>query len=134
MSSVNKVILVGNLGADPEFKETGTGLAKFPLATSESYKTKEGEKKEETQWHNVVIWGSLSQVAKKFLSKGKKVYIEGTLKTRSWDDQDGNKRYTTEVVVDFGGKMVMLSEKEGAYAKTETVITETVEEGDDLPF
>ena len=100
MAGVNKVILVGNLGRDPETRhlENGRAVTNFPLATSETYKTKEGERVTKTEWHNVVLWTPLAEIAEKYLNKGSQVYIEGKLTTRQWDDKDGNKRYTTEVV------------------------------------
>jgi len=100
---VNKVILVGNLGRDPEVRylEGGVAVAKFPLATSESYRDRTtGERKTQTEWHNVVLWRGLAEVAEKYLKKGNQVYIEGKLRTRSWEDQDKNMRYTTEIVAD----------------------------------
>ncbi|MEL6557117.1 MAG: single-stranded DNA-binding protein [Bacteroidota bacterium] len=101
MAGVNKVILVGNLGKDPEIRhlENGRAVVNFPLATSETYKTKDGERVTKTEWHNVVLWTPLAEIAEKYLAKGSQVYVEGKLTTRSWDDKDGNKRYTTEVVV-----------------------------------
>jgi single-strand DNA-binding protein len=101
--SVNKVILIGNLGKDPEVRhlESGVAVANFSIATSESYKDKtSGERKTQTDWHNIVMWRGLADVAEKYLKKGSSVYIEGKLKTRSWDDKEGNTRYTTEVVAD----------------------------------
>lgn len=99
---VNKVILVGNLGKDPEIKhlEGGVAVASFTLATSEKYNNRSGEKVTQTEWHNVVLWRGLAEIAEKYLRKGSQVYIEGKLRTRSWDDQAGNKRYTTEIVAD----------------------------------
>ena len=96
---VNKVILVGNLGRDPEMKYTagGTALCKFSLATTEVFSDKEGKQQERTEWHNVVAWGKLAEICGQYLSKGRQVYVEGGLRTRSWDDQNGNKRYTTEI-------------------------------------
>jgi len=96
---VNKVILVGNLGRDPEMKYTagGTALCKFSLATTEVFSDKEGKQQERTEWHNVVAWGKLAEICGQYLSKGRQVYVEGSLRTRSWDDQNGNKRYTTEI-------------------------------------
>lgn len=108
--SVNKVILLGNLGKDPEIRslEGGAKVAKFPLATSETYKDKAGNKVEQTEWHNVVVWRGLAEIAEKYLRKGNSVFIEGKIRTRSWDDKDGNKKYTTEIVADnltlVGGK------------------------------
>ncbi len=96
----NKVQLIGNLGNDPEIinLESGKTLAKFSIATNESYKNAEGEKVTDTQWHNVVAWGKTAEIVEKFITKGKEIAIEGKLTTRAWDDKDGNKRYTTEVV------------------------------------
>ena len=99
--TVNKVILIGNLGKDPEVRhfENGGVLASFPLATSESYTDRQtGEKKENTDWHDVVLWRGLAEVAEKYLHKGTKVYVEGKLKKRSYQDREGNTRYVTEVV------------------------------------
>jgi single-strand DNA-binding protein len=96
----NKVQLIGHLGNDPEIinLESGKTLAKFSIATNESYKNAQGEKIENTYWHNIVAWGKTAQIVEKFVSKGKEVAIEGKLTTRSWEDKDGMKRYTTEVV------------------------------------
>src|ERR1700710_1431875 len=101
MSGINKVILVGHLGKDPEIRhlEGGVAVASFPLATSETF-NKDGKKVEQTEWHNIVLWRSLAEVAAKFLQKGKLVYIEGKLRTRSFEDKDGIKKYTTEVVAE----------------------------------
>ena len=102
MAGVNKVILLGNLGKDPELRtlESGTKLARFPLATNEYYKGKDGEMVERTEWHNVIVWHQRAELAEKYLQKGSQVYIEGRLQTRQWDDKDGNKRYTTEIIGD----------------------------------
>ena len=96
----NKVQLIGNLGNDPEIinLESGKTLAKFSIATNESYKTAQGEKVTDTQWHNIVAWGKTAQIVEKYVAKGKEIAIEGKLTTRSWEDKDGTKRYTTEVV------------------------------------
>jgi single-strand DNA-binding protein len=102
-SSVNKVILIGNLGKDPEVRhlESGVGVANFSLATSETYKDrKTGERVSQTEWHNIVLWRGLADVAEKYLKKGDKIYVEGKLRTRSWQDQQGNNRYTTEIIAD----------------------------------
>ncbi|MDR3695768.1 single-stranded DNA-binding protein [Mucilaginibacter sp.] len=101
MSGVNKVILVGHLGKDPEARqlEGGVSVVSFPLATSEIF-NKEGRKVEQTEWHNIVMWRGLADVAAKFLQKGKLVYIEGRLRTRSFEDREGIKKYTTEVVAE----------------------------------
>jgi len=100
--SVNKVILVGNLGKDPEIRtlESGAVVAKFPLATSESFRNKNNEKVEQTEWHNIVMWRGLAEIAEKYLRKGSKVYIEGKIRTRSYEDKDRNKRYVTEIEAD----------------------------------
>ncbi|MFT7692656.1 MAG: single-strand DNA-binding protein [Candidatus Latescibacterota bacterium] len=109
---VNKVILIGNLGGDPEVRFTpdGTAVANFSLATSESWKDRSGERQERTEWHRLVLWRQLAEIAKNYLRKGSKIYVEGKLQTRSWDDQSGQKRYTTEVVVN---EMEMLDSREG---------------------
>jgi single-strand DNA-binding protein len=101
MSGINKVILIGHLGKDPEIRqlEGGVSVASFPLATSETF-NKDGKKVEQTEWHNIVLWRSLADVAAKFLQKGKLVYIEGKLRTRSFEDKEGVKKYTTEVVAE----------------------------------
>jgi single-strand DNA-binding protein len=110
MAGVNKVILIGNLGKDPEVRhlEGGTTVANFPLATTETYKDKTGTRQEQTEWHNIVLWRSLAEVAEKYLKKGMQIYIEGKLRTRSWEDKEGHKRYTTEVV---GETFTMLGSK-----------------------
>lgn len=107
MASLNKVMLIGNLGKDPEVRAipSGVKVANFSIATSENYTGKDGNKVEKTEWHNIVMWRGLAEVAEKYLKKGSPVFIEGRLQTRSWDDQSGNKRYTTEIVAD---NMVML--------------------------
>ena len=99
MASVNKVILIGNLGADPEIRYTpsGTAVANFSIATSEQWTNKNGEKEERTEWHRIVAWGRLGEICGEYLHKGRQVYIEGRLQTRTWEDRDGNKRYTTEI-------------------------------------
>jgi single-strand DNA-binding protein len=108
--SVNKVILVGNVGKDPEtrYLDESTAFTKFPLATSETYKNKSGERVSNTEWHNVVLWRGLAQVAEKYVKKGTQVYIEGRIKTRSYDDADGNKKYITEIV---GDQMQLLGKR-----------------------
>ncbi|OZV70711.1 single-stranded DNA-binding protein [Winogradskyella aurantia] len=96
----NKVQLIGNLGNDPEIinLESGKTLAKFSIATNESYKNAQGEKVTDTQWHNIVAWGKTAQIVEKYITKGKEIAVEGKLTTRAWEDKDGIKRYTTEVV------------------------------------
>jgi len=100
MASVNKVILIGNLGKDPELRYTPQrqAVATFPIATSERWTDKSGQRQERTEWHNIVLWNKQAELANQYLKKGRSVYIEGRLQTRSWDDRDGNKRYRTEIV------------------------------------
>lgn len=114
---VNKVILVGNLGQDPEirYQPSGGAVANLSIATSESWRDKQtGENKEQTEWHRVVLFGKLAEVAGEYLRKGSQVYIEGKLRTRKWQDQSGQDKYTTEVVVNVGGVMQMLGGKQEA--------------------
>ncbi|MBD1225976.1 single-stranded DNA-binding protein [Xenorhabdus griffiniae] len=115
---VNKVILIGNLGADPEIRYMPNNngvVANITLATSESWRDKQsGEIREKTEWHRVVIFGKLAEVAGEYLRKGSQVYIEGSLQTRKWQDQSSQDRYTTEIVVSTGGKMQMLGNRSGA--------------------
>ncbi|MDD2736205.1 MAG: single-stranded DNA-binding protein [Desulfuromonadaceae bacterium] len=110
MASLNKVMLIGNLGKDPEVRFTASGqaVAGFSLATSEKFKGKNGEWEERTEWHNITLWGKLAEISGEYLSKGKTIYVEGRLQTRKWQDKSGNDRYTTEIV---GDKMQMLSPK-----------------------
>jgi len=111
---INKVILIGNLGADPEvrYMPSGDAVANVSLATSESWKDRNtGEPQERTEWHRVVFFGKLAEIVKQYLRKGSKVYVEGKLRTRKWQGQDGQDRYTTEVMVDFNGTMQMLDSR-----------------------
>lgn len=100
MSGVNKVILIGNLGADPDLRHTpsGTAVSNLRLATTEVFSTREGEKNKRTEWHRVVAFGRLAEICNQYLKKGRQVYIEGRLQTREWEDKNGDKRYTTEIV------------------------------------
>lgn len=109
--AVNKVILVGNVGKDPEVRylDENTTVCRFPLATSEVYKNRNGERVEQTEWHNIVLWRGLAQVAEKYVKKGSQLYIEGRIRSRSYDDKDGVKRYFTEIV---GDNMQMLGRKQ----------------------
>lgn len=110
--SVNKVILIGNLGKDPEVRrlESGAVVASFPIATSEIYTDRNtGEKKEITDWHDIVVWRGLAEIAEKYIRKGTKIFVEGKLKKRSWQDKEGNMRYSTEVV---GDEITILSRSE----------------------
>ncbi|MDR0806587.1 MAG: single-stranded DNA-binding protein [Enterobacteriaceae bacterium] len=114
---INKVILVGNLGQDPEvrYMPNGGAVANITIATSESWRDKQtGEQKERTEWHRVVIFGKLAEIAGEYLRKGSQVYIEGQLQTRKWQDQSGQDRYTTEVVVNIGGVMQMLGGRQNS--------------------
>jgi single-strand DNA-binding protein len=118
MAGVNKVILVGNLGADPEARSLNNGgeVVNMRIATSEQWKDRDGNRQERTEWHNVVIFNeNLGRVAKNYLRKGSKVYLEGQIQTRKWTDQSGNDRYTTEIVLQrFRGELVLLDSREGA--------------------
>lgn len=139
MAGVNKVILVGNLGKDPEVRylEGGTAVANFTLATSETYKDKSGNRIEQTEWHNVVVWRGLAEIAEKYLRKGSMVYVEGKLRTRQWEDKDGVKRYTTEIIAD---NMTMLGGKREESSNTPTPTATppqnipSPKDADDLPF
>ena len=116
---VNKVILIGNLGSDPEVRHmpNGNAVANVTIATSESWKDKQtGQQQERTEWHRVVFFGKLAEIAGQYLRKGSKVYIEGGLRTRKWQGQDGQDRYTTEIVCDIGGTMQMLDGKQDGQA------------------
>ena len=117
MAGVNKVILVGNLGADPEARSLNNGgeVVNFRVATSESWKDRDGNRQERTEWHNVVIFNeNLGKVAKSYLRKGSKVYLEGQIQTRKWQDQSGADRYSTEIVLQrFRGELVLLDSREG---------------------
>ncbi len=142
MAGVNKVILLGNLGKDPEIRtlESGTKLARISIATNDYFKNKSGESIERTEWHNVILWRQRAELAEKFLQKGSQVYIEGRLQTRQWDDKDGNKRYTTEIIADVvnlvGGKPSG-SAADSKQASGNANIPESADlppEEDDLPF
>ncbi|GAL84409.1 single-stranded DNA-binding protein [Sporocytophaga myxococcoides] len=144
MSGVNKVILVGRLGKDPEIRvmESGRKVASFTLATSEVYKDKNGERVEQTEWHNVSFWGPIADVIEKYLKKGNQLYVEGKLRTRSYEDKEGVKKYTTEII---GQNMSMLGgggarQADGGEART-SYTSEPVAQSasvdddmDDLPF
>jgi len=144
MSSVNKVILIGNLGKDPEFRATQNGkeIANLTIATSESWKDKStGERKEKTEWHRVVIFNEgLVEVAKRYLNKGSKLYIEGQLQTRKWQDKEtGQDKFSTEIVLQgFNSQLVMLDSTKvnaGAAEKARTEVNRAIGElGDEIPF
>jgi single-strand DNA-binding protein len=146
MASINKVILIGRLGKDPEIRSTpnGTTVAKFTLATDERFTDRSGEKQERTEWHNIVAWGKLAEICGQYLRKGKLIYIDGSLRYDSWDDKEtGQKKYRTEIVAN---NMQMLDRKGdengasgGAYAGarkggTATATAPQVEEDDEVPF
>lgn len=149
MAGVNKVILVGNLGKDPEIRhlDTGRAVANFSMATSETYKNRNGERVTNTEWHNIVLWTPLAEIAEKYLKKGNQVYIEGKITTRSYDDKDGIKKYITEIV---GREMTLLgsrSDSDGGYNNnqgqssddrdyqpTNSEVDAKEDETDDLPF
>jgi len=140
MAGINKVILVGNLGKDPEVMtfDNNVKKASFSIATTESFKDREGNWQDRTEWHNIVLWGYL---AEKKLFKGDQVYVEGKLRTRSWDDNNGNKRYTTEI---FGDKILKLAREKSEGQSTQPRVDPTIEKAaesaetkppeDDLPF
>ena len=131
MASVNKVIIVGNLGADPELRYTnsGTAVANFRIATNDRWTDKSGESQEKTEWHSIVAWSKLGEICGKYLKKGRPVYIEGRLQTRSWEDQSGNKRYTTEIIAQ---NMQMLGGR-GDSPAAETGSWDAAKSSGDLP-
>lgn len=146
--SVNKVILIGNVGADPEIRhlDNNVKVANLRMATSESYTSKNGDKVTTTEWHNVVLWRGLADIAEKFIHKGKQIYVEGRIRTRSWDDKDGQKRYTTEIFADvvrlLGGRDSVPEHVSGTNAqssesqpiKSEPEPSFEDQPEDDLPF
>jgi single-strand DNA-binding protein len=115
MASVNKVILVGNLGRDPEtrYMTSGEAVTNIRLATTDTWKDKNGEKQERTEWHNIVFYGRQAEIAGEYLKKGRQIYVEGRLQTRKWQDKEGQDRYTTEIIAD---RMQMLGSREGGGA------------------
>lgn len=131
---INKVTLLGNLGKDPEVKELENGkMVKFSMATSESYKDREGNKQTKTEWHNIVVWGKLAEIAEKYLKKGSKLYLEGKITTRSWEDE-GQTKYMTEIVA---REFTMLGEAEKVDVKKlvkELDLEKDEPKKDDLPF
>jgi single-strand DNA-binding protein len=137
MRGVNKVILVGNLGADPDvrYSSTGTAVTNFRIATSENWTNKEGERESRTDWHRVVAFGKLAEICAEYLNKGKQVYVEGRLRTRSWEDKEGTKKWTTEVVA---SNIVMLgtaadqAKETGGEPPEEP--PEPAQQDDDIPF
>jgi len=142
MSSVNKVILLGNLGRDPEVRtlQNGNKVVNMRIATSENWRDKtSGERQERTEWHSVVIWNeNLGRIAEQYLKKGSKVYVEGQLQTRKWQDQSGQDRYSTEVVLQrFRGELALLDKPQerddSQYAKEDVVVVEPLDD-EDIPF
>ncbi|MGE6218314.1 single-stranded DNA-binding protein [Nubsella zeaxanthinifaciens] len=142
MSGINKVILVGHLGKDPEVRhlEGGVTVASFPLATSETF-NKDGKRVEQTEWHNIVLWRGLAEVASKYLQKGKLVYIEGKLRTRSFEDKEKVKKYVTEVVAENFTMLGRKSDFEPTHpngttstSKIEDDFSNAIDESGDLPF
>lgn len=140
MAGVNKVILIGNLGRDPEMRHLDGGIARlnFSLATTESYRDKEGKRIEQTEWHNIVMWRAMAESAEKLLKKGMTIYLEGKLQTRNWNDKEGNKRQTTEII---GESFQILSKREqsGGTAGAQDAPANTSSSSDqsdsgDLPF
>ena len=142
--SVNKVILVGNLGKDPEVRylDSGVAVANFTLATTENYKNKQGERVSQTEWHNIVLWRGLAEVAEKWLKKGSSIYVEGKIRNRKWEDKDGNTRYNTEVLAD---NMTMLGSRNSSTELNSNVDNSNnssekllnsneLDNSDDLPF
>lgn len=114
--SLNKVQLIGNVGRDPEIRHTkdGNPIANMSIATSDTWKDKQGQKQEKTEWHRIVVFGKLAEIIQKYVNKGDKLFIEGKLQTKKWTDKNGQDRYTTEVVLDgFGGQLIMLGSKGG---------------------
>lgn len=138
MASLNRVLLIGNLGADPELSYTPSGTAKatMRLATHEVWTNKSGEKGERTEWHRLIAWGRLAEICGEYLTKGRQIFIEGRLQTRSWEDRDGNKRWTTEIVAN---NMQMLGSARGDPTEVElppvgTEVPDMPEPDDDIPF
>jgi single-strand DNA-binding protein len=136
MSSLNKILLIGHLGRDPEVRYTpdGSPVATFSIATSENWTDKSGSRQEHTEWHTVVAWNRLAELAKKYLTKGRQVYVEGRLRSRDWNDRDGNKRRTTEVIA---SQMVLLgSRSQGTDAGVQPMepVSRTVAESDQPAF
>jgi single-strand DNA-binding protein len=130
---LNKVMIIGKLGRNPEMRYTPSGRAvtSFSVATNRSWVNSEGERREETEWFNVVAWGNLAEICKQYLAKGQQVYVEGRLQTRGWEDQNGKKHYRTELVAN---EMIMLGERKSAEVSEETRESEAGFESNELPF
>ncbi|MDK2977702.1 MAG: single-strand DNA-binding protein [Bacteroidales bacterium] len=137
---VNKVILVGYVGKDPDVRhlDSGVSVANFSLATSETYRNKENQKVTNTEWHNIVVWRRLAEIVEKYVKKGDPLYIEGKIRTRSYDDKDGNKKYITEIFADnmqmLGSKQSNTNDSSSDEKQPETDIETPPQEEDDLPF
>lgn len=143
MRGVNRVMLIGNLGKDPDVQhlEGNIAVAKFPLATTETYKDRSGKLISQTEWHTVVLWRGLAELAQKYLHKGSLIYVEGRLRTRSWEDKEGNKKFATEVV---GDNLIMLDKRgdghssngggEGLEGYTGDDVPPLSDPGESLPF
>lgn len=143
MRGVNRVMLIGNLGKDPDVQhlEGNIAVAKFPLATTETYKDRSGKLVSQTEWHTVVLWRGLAELAQKYLHKGSLIYVEGRLRTRSWEDKEGNKKFATEVV---GDNLIMLDKRgdghvpnggaEGLEGYTGDDAPPLADPGESLPF
>jgi single-strand DNA-binding protein len=143
MRGINKVILIGNLGRDPEIRYTPSGqaVASFTLATTDVRTNKDGEKQELTEWHRIVAWGRLAEICGEYLSKGKMVYIEGMLRTRSWEDKEGRKRWTTEVIArnmqilsPYGERAASASESDEKLPEDLEIDEESFGMDEDIPF
>jgi single-strand DNA-binding protein len=148
MKGLNKVMLIGRLGRDPEMKYTqgGQSVVKFSMATDESWTDKSGEKKTRTEWHNIVVWGKLGEICNQYLKKGRLVYVEGRIQTRQWEDQSGNKRSTTEIVLNDMSILEARGAAEGAHPAStypepaaeprqdEIVVSDAPITDDDVPF
>jgi len=137
--SVNKVILIGHLGSDPEVRFTpgGQAVANFNIATNESWKDKNGQDQDRTEWHRIVVWGKLAELCKEYLSKGRQVYVEGRLQTREWSDKEGVKRYTTEVIattIQFLGGAGGGERKAFGESKTTSQPSSAMPLDDEIPF
>lgn len=132
MRGVNRVMLIGNLGKEPDmqFLEGNIAVAKFSLATTESYKDRGGRLITQTEWHTVVLWRGLAELAQKYLHKGSLVYVEGRLKTRSWEDKEGNKKFATEIV---GDNLIMLDKRGSEAGHTEVDAPNFIDDEDNLP-
>ena len=142
--SVNKAILVGRLGRDPETRYTSGGQAvcNFTLATDETYKDRAGERQKRTEWHRIVVWGKLAEICQQYLKKGSQIFIEGRIQTRQWDDREGNKRTTTEIVGNVMRMLTPRGEAPAAAAEPEPTVGGAVDESqagpeisdEDIPF